>query len=161
MSRHKREFKMYNLRNPEQSICIVIDNDETTIPDSIDINDIKEYIENEYMTVSFAQRLTGYMDKKNLSSKDIYTRSFIDRKLLHKIISNKTYHPSKKTAFALCVALQLDYQQSVELLGLASYTFAPNNAYDLIFQFVLEEGIYDLDTINEFLYFYHLPCLGE
>lgn len=161
MSRQKREFKMYNLRNPEQSICIVIDNVGKTTNVSPDINDVKEYVEREYMTVSFARRLTEYMDEKNLTSKDIYTRSFIDRKLLHKIISNKAYHPSKKTAFALCVALQLDYQQSVELLGLASYTFAPNNTYDLIFQFVLEEGIYDLDTINEFLYFYHLPCLGE
>ena len=76
-------------------------------------------------------------------------------------MSRENYHPSKQTAFALCVALHLSYEESKDLIRLANYSFSTNNRYDLIFSYILKERIYDMDTINEFLDYYGYPCLGE
>lgn len=101
------------------------------------------------------------MRERNLTSRDIYTRSFIDRKLLHKILNNEEYHPAKRTAFALCIALRLTYFESEEFIMKANYSFSNSKRYDLIFAYALQNQIYEMDTINEFLSYYHLPCFGE
>ena len=110
-----------------------------------DINNLNSYLENEYVPVTFSDMLMQYMRDKQLGSKEIYQRCYVDRKLLHKILNNPEYHPSKKTAFALCVALRLTFMESVEFIAAANYTLR----------------IYDLDTINEFLFAFQFPCMGE
>ena len=64
-------------------------------------------------------------------------------------------------AFALCVALRLTYMESVEFIAAANYTFSNRHRYDLIFKYVLENRIYDLDTSDEFLFAFQFPCMGE
>jgi hypothetical protein len=102
-----------------------------------------------------------YMRTKRLSTKDLYERAYIDRRLFHKIIKNRRYHPSRKTVFALCIAFELDYLESVELMGLASYSFASNSKGDMILKYFLSKRIYDIDMINSVLYQFKCPCIGD
>ena len=90
----------------------------------------------------------------------IYKRCFVDRRLISKITGGTNYHPSKNTMLALCIGLQLNLQEGEEFLLLAGYSFSSSSKYDLIIKFLLQNEIYDLDTINEMLYQYEQPCLG-
>ncbi len=112
-------------------------------------------------TTTFSSMVRYYMDTKRLTTKDLYERAYIDRRLFHKIIKNRRYHPSRKTVFALCIAFELDYLESVELMGLASYSFASNSKGDMILKYFLSKRIYDIDMINSVLYQFKCPCIGD
>lgn len=98
------------------------------------------------------------MYEKDLTTADIYRRCLVDRKLISKITTQKEYHPSKSTVFALCIGLRLTLLQGEVFLSLAGYGFIQSSIYDLIIKFALEHGIYDLDLINEMLFRYEQPC---
>ena len=48
-----------------------------------------------------------------------------------------------------------------DLLESASYSLPKNTTFDLIIRFCLQEHIYRLDQINEFLYDHQCKTLGE
>lgn len=156
----KRHFQAFDLNNPDNDIDRVI---EFYVEDPLPVNakNLTEYFKDEYVTETFSQTVLKYVIEQDLSSKDIYERSFIDRKLFHKILSVPGYHPSKKTVLALCIALRLNLEQATQLLMLADYALSKNSKYDLIFKFAFTEGAYDLDDINECLAYFNLPCIGS
>ncbi len=105
--------------------------------------------------------LTAVSERTGLLTAMIYQRSFIDRKLISKILSSEDYHPSKQTVFALCIALRLNLEESREFLSLAGYTFSHHKKYDLIIEFLLDNQIYNIDAVNEILFHFTEPCFGE
>lgn len=165
-------FIWYNLKNEAESVIfdgynpplkpeIEDDSPVKKNKSKFGIRDIFGYLKNEYENDSFSDALIEYMRVKNLTSKDIYERSYIDRKLLNKIINNPEYHPSKKTTFNLCIALRLSYEESCEFLKKANYTFSKNSKYDLIYAYALKSREYSIDEINMVLNYFGFPCIGE
>ena len=133
-----------------------------------DVNDfisnrksLEKFFHERYEPSGFADALNRYMHEKDMTTGILYTRCFIDRKLVSKIVSNPNYHPSKETVFALCIGLRLNYRESEHFLGLAGYTFNPNSKYDLLIEFSIKNRVYDIDQVNEILYAFHEPCFGE
>ena len=121
-------------------------------------SDIEKYIDDSFETVTFAQKLNQYIYEKDLTTAMIYRRCLVDRKLISKITTQETYHPSKNTVLALCIGLQLTLPQGEEFLSLAGYGFNRSSKFDLIIKFMLENKIYDLETINEMLLYFKQPC---
>ena len=122
---------------------------------------LEKFFHERYEPSGFADALNRYMHEKDMTTGILYTRCFIDRKLVSKIVSNPNYHPSKETVFALCIGLRLNYRESEHFLGLAGYTFNPNSKYDLLIEFSIKNRVYDIDQVNEILYAFHEPCFGE
>lgn len=77
----------------------------------------------------------------------------IDRKLFSKIRCNKDYIPRKKLVIKLCFALRLNMYDSNILLKSAGYSLS-NNKFDIIISYCLDNNIYDLSVINDFLFTY-------
>lgn len=154
----ERKYYLFDLNNPENNICKSI---VTELSEEQMHSDIEELLDTVDESDSLSSKVLYYLRRKKLSSKDMYERAYIDRRLLHKITKNPKYHPSKKTVFSLCVAFELNYHESIELLGLASYSFSPNSKYDTLFAYFLSKGIYDIDVINDILYEYGYPCIGD
>lgn len=150
-------FYLFDLENPDNDIKETIHKDITESKIIDDVNSMLSVIDE---TTTFSSMVRYYMNIKHLTTKDLYERAYIDRRLFHKIIKNRRYHPSKKTVFALCIAFELDYLESLELLGLASYSFASNNREDMIFRYFLSKQIYNIDIINNVLYQFKCPCIG-
>ena len=122
---------------------------------------INTYINNNKEDDTFQTYLFKLIDERNLKDSDVYNKVNIDRRLFSKIRSNKDYHPSKETIILFGLALELSEDEIEDLLKLASYSLPMNNNFDLIIRFCFKEKIYDVNTINEFLYEHNCKLLNE
>ena len=109
---------------------------------------------------SFQDKLFSYIDESGMTDVEVYKKANIDRKLFSKIRSNPMYHPRKQTVLALAIALQLNIEQTVDLLTSAEYALSPGSKGDLIVKYFIEHEIFDIMTINFALDEYGQPVLA-
>ena len=119
---------------------------------------IDNYIDDNKDDNKFQKLLFSYIDNKGLKDSDVYNKVNIDRRLFSKI-RNDNYHPGKDTIIKLAIALNLSIDELEELLSSASYSLPKNNERDLIIRFSFINKIYDIDSINDFLYDYNVSIL--
>lgn len=109
---------------------------------------------------TFHDKLFQYIDNSGMTDVEIYKKAGLDRKLFSKIRSNPAYHPGKNIVLALAIALELDINETNDLLSRAEYAFSPSNKGDLIIKFFIEHKVYDRMAINFMLDEYGQPILG-
>ena len=110
---------------------------------------------------NFTQRLWKHIKKKGLSDVEVYKKANLDRRLFSKIRNEKAYKPSKGTAIALGMALELNEDEFEDLLKRAGFALSNGNKEDVIVNYFLEQKLYDVAVINEALVYYGFPTLGE
>lgn len=116
-------------------------------------NKIKEYL-NQNKSLTFNSLLFSYIDEGGYKDAEIYKRAGIDRKLFSKIRCNYNYIPKKNTVIKLCLSLSLDKNRFNNLLSSAGYSLSKNNNFDLVISYCIENDIYDINIINDYLYTY-------
>ncbi|KKK37463.1 hypothetical protein WQ57_13515 [Mesobacillus campisalis] len=131
---------------------------EAPILQDIQHSELKTFIE-DHRQPSLKEMLFSLIDQKGLRDADIYKKAGIDRKHFSKIRSNPGYRPGKNTVLALCFALELDREETGELLSSAGYSLSASDTADLVISFCLEKNIHDLDAVNQALEAYSLKPL--
>lgn len=113
------------------------------------------------LNLTFVDMLSRYINLKGWRDSKVYKAAQIDRRLFSKIMSDREYKPSKDTALALAIALELSLQQTNDLLDRAGYTLSHSNKRDVIIEYFIREGIHRLSDINEVLYKLNQKTIGR
>ena len=109
---------------------------------------------------TFQQRLLKLIDERHLEDPDVYKKANVSRKVFSKIRCNRDYHPSKKTAMAFAIALELNLPEMRDLLSRAGWALSPGSLFDYIIIYFVRHGIYDIFEINAALFKYDQELLG-
>ena len=109
---------------------------------------------------TFSEALIRLIDAKGKTDPEIYKRANVDRRHFAKIRKNPDYQPSKATALALAVALELNLDETKDFIGRAGYAISHSSKTDIIVEYFIERREYDIFTINETLFAFGQPCLG-
>lgn len=118
-----------------------------------DTSEISEMLSKRPKT--FIERLMEAIAETGLTEPEVYKRANIDRKLYSKMKNDTDYRPSKRTAIAVILALELPYDKAIELLQSAGFSLSDASKFDVIIKYFMLEQESDLTYINEILYHYN------
>ena len=109
---------------------------------------------------SFQEALLRLIDERGMKDSTCYKRAGVDRKLFSKIRSNPAYRPSKATAVAFAIALELNLDETVVFLRKAGYALSHSAKFDVIVEYFIVKGRYNLRELNEALYEFDQPLVN-
>ena len=111
--------------------------------------------------LTFVEMVRIYIENKKMKDSKVYKAGLMDRRLFSKVINDVDYKPSKDTVFSFIFALKLTLSEANDLLARAGYSFSHSIKKDIIVEYFVKEGIYDLNKINALLYEIDIKPIGR
>ncbi len=108
----------------------------------------------------FSETLLSLIDRTGKKDSEIYTRANVSRQHFSKIRHNPDYKPTKATAIAFALALELNLEDTRDLIGRAGYALTGSSKFDVIIMYFIRERNYNLFDINAALFEFDQSLLG-
>ena len=109
----------------------------------------------------FTETLLELIKKKGMKNSAVYKKANISKQHFSKLINDPDAKPSKQTAIALALALELDLADTKDLIGRAGYALTNSSTFDLIIRYFIEHRQFNVIEINIALYEFDQSLLGS
>ncbi|WP_026672942.1 hypothetical protein [Alkalihalobacterium bogoriense] len=133
---------------------------EFIVSEMLNTTDLKSFIKTKRKP-TLKNVLFTYIDKKGKTDAEIYKKAGLDRRHFSKIKNEPRYRPKKNTILTLAIALELQIDETEDLLNSAGYSLSQSETFDLIVQYFIENKMYDILLINEALDHFEEKLLVE
>lgn len=142
---------------PEPEICASMPcaEPEKSIKATSSIEDALNMIDE-----SFSEMLLRKIDESGMTDPQCYKKANVDRKLFSKIKNDPAYKASKLTVIAFAIALELSLEEAKEMLMKAGFALSKSNKFDIIIEYFIVTGNYNVLELNEVLFAFDQPTLG-
>ena len=119
---------------------------------------LKEFLKKK--DAGFTQTLLELIQKRGCKNSAVYKKANISKQHFSKLINDPEAKPSKATAVALALALELDVAQTNDLIGRAGFTLSNSSKFDVIIRYFIEQRNFNIVEINLALYEFDQTLLG-
>lgn len=134
----------------EKTICAA-----ASVPKALSLGDMLRQAD-----AGFTETLLKLIDEQGKKDSEIYKKANISKQHFSKIRNNPNYRPTKPTAIAFALALELDLEATKDLIGRAGYALTNSSKFDLIIRYFIEQKNYNMVEINMALYEFDQNLLG-
>ena len=138
----------------------ILSQPETTTGECLSVLEgLKKYV--EQIDEGFRDMLLRKIDERQMTDAECYKKANIDRKLFNKIKNVPDYRPGKSTVLAFAIALELPLDETREMLMKAGFSLSHSSLSDLVVEYFIRNGSYDIYEINEALFEFDQKLLGS
>ncbi len=113
------------------------------------------------LDASFSQTVLSLIDARGMTDVEVYKRANLSCQLFSKIRRDQGYKPTKATAVALAIALELSLDDCNDLLERAGFRLSTSSKFDVIVRYFIERECYDIYKLNAMLFAFDQPLLGS
>ena len=148
--RDRRRIQGYSVRKSDfNAAAYFCEEEKTSLEDML-----------SKMDDNFAVTLLKLIDLKGMNDVECYKKANVSKQTWYKIMNEKDYKPSKNTVLAFAIALKLTLEETKHLLSTVGFALSKSNKFDIIIEYFIINGIYDIFVINETLFKFDQVCLG-